>query len=81
MYIFKLIQVELITNKDLPVSYSLKTKGISKYKKVSTDKKQLLIQLIARQGQSIIEVSLYIKPVRKIPWHQLFYRQVHHHQS
>lgn len=36
---WQLIQVEIIPNLDLPVTYCHKTKGISKYKKVSKEKK------------------------------------------
>jgi hypothetical protein len=42
---------------ELKVNYCLRTKGISKYKKVSKAKKELLISYIVAEGRSIIEVS------------------------
>lgn len=77
-YSHTMIQLILITNSDLPVLYCFKTKGISKYKKVSKDKKEQLIKLILKEGQSIIEVQSPINLVRSKARHQLLHGQEHY---
>lgn len=74
------MQVQLITNHELPVLFCFKTKGISKYKKVSKEKKLQLLRLTSKDKSSIIDVDLGFDSGGSLIGYQLLYRQEHHPQ-